>query len=124
VLRLHLYETFAVSAAQLKHIVASYPRPRVPQSFPTRRSSDLVLVSPEGSPWDYPVQAFIDGKVGMLVAQLWNIDKLRDNMSDERSEEHTSELQSRENLVCRLLLEKNKAKTHSCGATPCARHTL
>src|SRR5690606_9088189 len=26
-----------------------------------------------------------------------------------RSEEHTSELQSRENLVCRLLLEKNKA---------------
>src|SRR5690606_13930583 len=29
-----------------------------------------------------------------------------------RSEEHTSELQSRENLVCRLLLEKKKNKTH------------
>src|SRR5690606_41902148 len=29
----------------------------------------------------------------------------------ERSEEHTSELQSRENLVCRLLLEKKKNKT-------------
>src|SRR5690606_41855547 len=28
----------------------------------------------------------------------------------ERSEEHTSELQSRENLVCRLLLEKKKYK--------------
>src|SRR5690606_42035666 len=27
-------------------------------------------------------------------------------IGDERSEEHTSELQSRENLVCRLLLEK------------------
>src|SRR5690606_39438148 len=27
-----------------------------------------------------------------------------------RSEEHTSELQSRENLVCRLLLEKKKIK--------------
>src|SRR5690606_40695723 len=27
-----------------------------------------------------------------------------------RSEEHTSELQSRENLVCRLLLEKKKLK--------------
>src|SRR5690606_42001462 len=26
---------------------------------------------------------------------------------DDRSEEHTSELQSRENLVCRLLLEQN-----------------
>src|SRR2546430_8878722 len=31
---------------------------------------------------------------------------------DERSEEHTSELQSQSNLVCRLLLEKKK-KHHS-----------
>src|SRR5690606_40147879 len=31
---------------------------------------------------------------------------------DGRSEEHTSELQSRENLVCRLLLEKKK--TYKC----------
>src|SRR5690606_14643045 len=29
-----------------------------------------------------------------------------------RSEEHTSELQSRENLVCRLLLEKKKRTSH------------
>src|SRR5690606_39864620 len=29
----------------------------------------------------------------------------------QRSEEHTSELQSRENLVCRLLLEKKKKTT-------------
>src|SRR2546427_4408668 len=29
----------------------------------------------------------------------------------ERSEEHTSELQSQSNLVCRLLLEKKKNKT-------------
>src|SRR5579872_7534354 len=29
--------------------------------------------------------------------------------SEERSEEHTSELQSRPHLVCRLLLEKNKS---------------
>src|SRR5436309_11824793 len=32
---------------------------------------------------------------------------------DVRSEEHTSELQSRENLVCRLLLEKKK-NNRSC----------
>src|SRR5690606_41939148 len=32
----------------------------------------------------------------------WNFRALK----EERSEEHTSELQSRENLVCRLLLEK------------------
>src|SRR5690606_40771453 len=30
----------------------------------------------------------------------------------QRSEEHTSELQSRENLVCRLLLEKKNALVH------------
>src|SRR2546421_748593 len=30
--------------------------------------------------------------------------------NDERSEEHTSELQSRSDLVCRLLLEKKKKK--------------
>src|SRR5690625_6225803 len=30
---------------------------------------------------------------------------------DQRSEEHTSELQSRGHLVCRLLLEKKKLKT-------------
>src|SRR3712207_7265908 len=38
-------------------------------------------------------------KPGDLVAQ------------PRRSEEHTSELQSRQNLVCRLLLEKKKKKT-------------
>src|SRR2546422_3611946 len=34
-----------------------------------------------------------------------------------RSEEHTSELQSRLHLVCRLLLEKKKTRTE-CAVTP------
>src|SRR3712207_6985097 len=33
--------------------------------------------------------------------------------AEERSEEHTSELQSRQYLVCRLLLEKKKTNTSS-----------
>src|SRR6266511_997438 len=37
----------------------------------------------------------------LLLPHGWRLD-------NERSEEHTSELQSRENLVCRLLLEKKK----------------
>src|SRR2546427_5882092 len=38
-----------------------------------------------------------------------------------RSEEHTSELQSQSNLVCRLLLEKKKDKTATCpGWVPVA----
>src|SRR5690606_39467563 len=35
---------------------------------------------------------------------------LQGKMPSPRSEEHTSELQSRENLVCRLLLEKKNKK--------------
>src|SRR5260370_15151835 len=40
-------------------------------------------------------------------------------VSEQRSEEHTSELQSHLNLVCRLLLEKkkNKAKTKNSAET-------
>src|SRR2546421_3420819 len=36
-----------------------------------------------------------------------------DVCSSDRSEEHTSELQSRSDLVCRLLLEKKKKNTRS-----------
>src|SRR2546430_4868563 len=39
----------------------------------------------------------------------------------KRSEEHTSELQSQSNLVCRLLLEKKK-KTHSTLRSPDPPH--
>src|SRR5688572_11794581 len=38
-----------------------------------------------------------------------------------RSEEHTSELQSQSNLVCRLLLEKKKKKIHYQHDTKCKR---
>src|SRR5205807_10671708 len=55
-------------------------------SFPTRRSSDLVLFRP---------LPFKDADRLVLVGD-WL----------PRSEEHTSELQSPCNLVCRLLLEK------------------
>src|SRR5437016_8801335 len=42
-----------------------------------------------------------------------------DDEPNERSEEHTSELQSLTNLVCRLLLEKKKSiKTRSSGRLP------
>src|SRR2546426_4867284 len=37
---------------------------------------------------------------------------------DARSEEHTSELQSPCNLVCRLLLEKKKTRTHPATDNP------
>src|SRR5690606_41035114 len=43
----------------------------------------------------------LDGSRELMVTQFSGVRKI-----DIRSEEHTSELQSRENLVCRLLLEK------------------
>src|SRR2546422_3858969 len=59
-----------------------------------------------------------DGLVGVRVPhlnpQVWHAH------SHERSEEHTSELQSRLHLVCRLLLEKKKTKhitTHQISST-------
>src|SRR5690606_41723081 len=51
-----------------------------------------------------------EGLQGLLdLVQLERLDDGRDELHPlRRSEEHTSELQSRENLVCRLLLEKKK----------------
>src|SRR2546430_13432397 len=49
----------------------------------------------------------------------WVVDAGGQPVTDARSEEHTSELQSQSNLVCRLLLEKKKhtrfQPTHECS---------
>src|SRR5205085_12115417 len=83
--------------------------PRVLHPFPTRRSSDLVgrVV---GS------AAGIRADAGGVVAQRPRHVALRPVRADQRggpvavrSEEHTSELQSQSNLVCRLLREKKKS---------------
>src|SRR5690606_14265514 len=47
-----------------------------------------------------------------LSGQIVKIFPLLNDSNNKRSEEHTSELQSRENLVCRLLLEKKKKKNN------------
>src|SRR5690606_41181031 len=60
--------------------------------------------------FEMDVQPILDEYFSDLINQrsfesesrIWN------NYTEDRSEEHTSELQSRENLVCRLLLEKKK----------------
>src|SRR5690625_6045080 len=46
----------------------------------------------------------ITRRLGSRARRSWAASK---SASDRRSEEHTSELQSRGQLVCRLLLEKN-----------------
>src|SRR5690625_6092746 len=49
-----------------------------------------------------------DAKVRYTTIQNWS-----NNVYNLRSEEHTSELQSRGHLVCRLLLEKKKIHTRT-----------
>src|SRR5690242_21599787 len=78
-------------------------------SFPTRRSSDLKL-SPDAENEAQRLTATVLAEE--LVATPPDlIGELTQIISQElewqkRSEEHTSELQSHVNLVCRLLLEK------------------
>src|SRR5690606_41247450 len=83
-------------------------------SYPTRRSSDLFRRIPRpqrGIPVEM-LTANLGQKALHDVQQmddsfLQTVQLLLDIVKG-RSEEHTSELQSRENLVCRLLLEKKK----------------
>src|SRR3712207_8597405 len=44
----------------------------------------------------------------IVMPDMGGIDAVREIVKEDRSEEHTSELQSRQYLVCRLLLEKKK----------------
>src|SRR5690606_40226716 len=53
------------------------------------------------------LQTTFDSAAHDLRAPLYRARvRIEESLQHERSEEHTSELQSRENLVCRLLLEK------------------
>src|SRR5438105_8719913 len=77
-------------------------------SFPTRRSSDLVLGDEDFAhpaarqALDEQVAAEHLGKARIVPTER------SAQRTGIRSEEHTSELQSRVDLVCRLLLEKKK----------------
>src|SRR5438874_8395670 len=51
------------------------------------------------------------GSMSLLVSEL--VGRKGMVVGVERSEEHTSELQSRRDLVCRLLLEKKKKRTNT-----------
>src|SRR5207244_11438930 len=97
----------------------AWPR-RLP-SFPTRRSSDLPaagnpdLAGQRDLP-DVPRGVRVEAACPREVVrdELRRHDRhdgpepVRDAVGQPRSEEHTSELQSPDHLVCRLLLEKKK----------------
>src|SRR5207253_9455972 len=94
------------------------------RSFPTRRSSDLDLLAATLCEHHVVGQVLGDGPLYHVVFTDRPVQTYRDTLTAnaqqhrvfhnellnhgvlKRSEEHTSELQSRGHLVCRLLLEK------------------
>src|SRR2546430_4218100 len=59
--------------------------------------------------------------IGIAVAEDPQCQQIQLNRA--RSEEHTSELQSQSNIVCRLLLEKKKNEAHSTKTHDVQIHT-
>src|SRR5690606_42164628 len=105
-----LLRFFFYSCAALPH----------PPSFPTRRSSDLtsprcpassaiaasaIPPSPSCS-WSRATAPAALRRAAAIASTRRSFRCAARSSTSSRSEEHTSELQSRENLVCRLLLEK------------------
>src|SRR5699024_12094195 len=93
-------------------------------SFPTRRSSDLVDegLDPDRASGIEDVEGAVDIRLPGLFGESLQHRKVLEGCGVEddqgsrlspstRSEEHTSELQSRFDLVCRLLLQtKNRTR--------------
>src|SRR5690625_6705588 len=91
-------------------------------SFPTRRSSDLTLEQPAEATFEhfltdrtieqlerYATDFHGTGRPFFMATHFFG--PHLPYLLPRRSEEHTSELQSRGHLVCRLLLEKKTIRT-------------
>src|SRR3712207_8622269 len=89
--------------------------------YTTLFRSDLVYVlnaADQGSITGFRIDAGA-GTLAAIPGSTRTIDGNQDRFAPDplRSEEHTSELQSRQYLVCRLLLEKKKKNTQTTSNT-------
>src|SRR5262249_60891499 len=88
-------------------------------SFPTRRSSDLPVREEQRIAGHQARRDRLRVQGALHVVWGEDHDQVRlfagliGGGDPQRSEEHTSELQSLTNLVCRLLLEKKKTESES-----------
>src|SRR5438874_7563758 len=102
-------------------VLQQHANPLALHSFRTRHSSDLDLIfSPAGGPIS---DEFIErAPVTEVMALRIKVSTLEDVMIAKllRSEEHTSELESRRELGCRLPLEKDKIRASAISY--CSRH--
>src|SRR2546429_1591426 len=86
--------------------------------FRSRRALPCTLwVAMNPAPDKYPLLYAIESPADLRRMSFGELPALAVELREFRSEEHTSELQSRLHLVCRLLLEKKKYN-HRLGYHP------
>src|SRR5437870_1384067 len=112
--------TGAMLAAGLFHLrrLPGVLRPAIAVPIPAREGPS-VLIDAGANADNRPEHLLQFGIMGAIFAQeILGIAEPEVRLIPNRSEEHTSELQSRGHLVCRLLLEKKKNNTiHTIGIT-------
>src|SRR5260221_9986431 len=119
----------------MRHPSASAPSPRCGTSDTPQHQTDPQQSAPQSDPRDpnnhaphplqkckapqQPQQEQAPNNYPARTPDSWTAD---DRSGSARSEEHTSELQSHSDLVCRLLLEKKNQTTPSPSALHQALH--
>src|SRR2546430_5086373 len=103
-----------------------FPYTTLFRSFLHWLTNSNIEVNPLPDPQGTILPDFSAGKCSVVSVKFV---KKHGDLWLARSEEHTSELQSQSNLVCRLLLEKKKktrsSHAHHCQAlTPCTTSPL
>src|SRR2546430_6722441 len=94
--------------------VAAIPGATNLTAAPAEAVPKIVTAPPKLSPGVDEIVQLAQAGVGDEVLQAYiENSPVAYRLNVDRSEEHTSELQSQSNLVCRLLLEKKKQRLHS-----------
>src|SRR5207237_7207974 len=112
----HSSSLYSIPVIQfLSFSISCYRDHRNLHSFPTRRSSDLAFRDSLPQAESIDGIRLIEARAAAAYWTAWHDVPILYPRKDVRSEEHTSELQSHLNLVCRLLLEKKNvsAKCHT-----------
>src|SRR2546422_10819220 len=84
------------------------PAPRPPSLVPASRSNTSFRMPATSDTREMYSSRVIGSLAARMVGSRRSRARRRPGSEPKRSEEHTSELQSRLHLVCRLLLEKKK----------------
>src|SRR5690349_23580623 len=91
------------------YLPSPYPAPPTIHTLSLQRRSSDLTVSPDAT----ASPSFLTQRLMVPVSMVGESFAMRTSIAMifllNRSEEHTSELQSRRDLVCRLLLEKKKS---------------